>query len=656
MPRHALLALLAVTLTAVAQPADQPATADPPATRRVPIEDLPPIVRLGVRAHLIARTSTVMPSLVIVSSLDDYAKAIAAWTPARRYPVLIDDTSPHARAQIARFVRAFAPTRIVRWTAPDPDPWPGDTPAIRARIEAALHSVWNLDGSPDPRAQMLKAINASPILAPGVVVASPADPAWTAALPIAAARTEPIIWVGTASNPSGVLPPDQADQLAADIEAALDDLGLAWPALGDRIDAATLCLNAPVKINSPQGLLALTDRIGRHADDTDGSRRWGWASQIIGSSSDAAYAAMCALFLTPASAWLLDGYDRADPAFAPYAMAPAADLLRQVGLRVTQPGPARRDLQLAATSAIDADLILINSSGNRDFFDLNPGRARPGDIPQLAHPAIVSMIHSWSTTQPTRTETIAGRFLDRGAYALVGSVHEPYLRAFLTPQLVVQRLRAGVPLAAAVRHDRAQPWKIAILGDALITLHAPHQRTDEPLPQALAGATDLADDLRAQLADEHFDQAITTLTMLGRDADALRLTRALLADRPAAITPALAAAAIPPAARAADARLVLELSRQLDTTRAQRPDLLDDLWNAARPLLDTANAARDDAIVAFFETRLRPDQLADDAIELAAAIRRTRSPAAALAFLQRIDPKSKREQQLLKQTIRRLQR
>ena len=117
---------------------------------------------------------------------------------------------------------------------------------------------------------------------------------------------------------NGAMSLGEADALSEQITAACTQSTFAWDTAGDAIDAVTLCLAVPVRVtwqaepgSPPRGAIwpvsgepvATTDLIGRHARG-DRMERWAWSGQIWGTESQAAYRAMCALFLLPPRAWL----------------------------------------------------------------------------------------------------------------------------------------------------------------------------------------------------------------------------------------------------------------------------------------------------------------------------------------------------------------
>ncbi|MCH7962188.1 MAG: hypothetical protein IIC49_07610, partial [Planctomycetes bacterium] len=487
--------------------------------QEIPVEPtpLPPEVALGVRVESVRRRLPVVPVVVVVRDVRSYVAAIGGWSLDGRYPVLIDNGTSRAAEDIGRFVRAFEPDAVVTWNADIP----GESWEVESAALEAVGRAWGVKGEPSPEA-LRTAWEGLGFAPPGVVIANAQDGAWTAAVALAAGRGQPIIWLGGLDqhvNRSATR--SAVEALAMKIERACEQTGYAWREPGDAIDAVSLCLNFPVRYAlSGKDEAALTDRIGRI---DGGTQRWAWAGQIFGNESQAAYRAMCGLFLPVRTAWLFDGYKPERP-WSEFDMAPAADGLRAGGIETTlfdTPRQGERDWRLAASRPLGADLVLINSSGNRGFFDLRPGRCVPGDAPILERPTIVHMVHSWSAVAPGRAGTVAGRWLQRGAYAYAGSVQEPYLSAFVTNDLLVRRLLAPSPMGAAIRHPGAELWKITFLGDPLITFGPPATRVEQTPP--LDDAQDMTRRLSRVLRQKRYADAARVLVMLGRDGDAGRL-------------------------------------------------------------------------------------------------------------------------------------
>jgi hypothetical protein len=280
---------------------------------------------LGQRGEATLNAATVLPTLVVVPDVWSYIEAVAHWTPALRYPVLIDDGSPASAENIGRFVRAYAPTSVVRWKAEGAAPAQGGSLAS-ARVNAAVARAWDVDGADErevidlgPVLSRWQEIGHDPV---GLIIANPMDQAWAAALAISAARGQPIMWMELDRNVNAVLTLDEAKALSSRIEAFCDSNGLRWAKLGDTIDAITVCANAPTRMlfavtpskDGKEGErihFALTDYLGRHLPARAQEGRWGWAGQIHGDAAEAAYRAMCGLFVRPKSAWIFDSYTEA---------------------------------------------------------------------------------------------------------------------------------------------------------------------------------------------------------------------------------------------------------------------------------------------------------------------------------------------------------
>jgi hypothetical protein len=596
------------------------AVAIPPPPARAQEEtpsSIPPQVALGRRADLLRMKLKASPTVVIVSEPAQYVRVIARWSLAVRFPVLIDDGSDRAREDIARFVRAFEPLSVVRWNG-DAPALPKEPAAFRSAIDAAAWSAWGASNA-ESLAEIWMRTGFTPF---GVVVAAAGDPAWTAALALAAGRGQPIIWIDSATTSiSDSVSDDAARHLDGAIAKGLDNLARPWTALGDEIDSLTLCLNRGATVDTAAGPVALTDRLGRGAD---GSRA-AWAGLLHGSEPVAAYRAMCALFLQPTSVWLFDGY--AESFAPPYAVARAVPILQEAGLDVASNAPPVGGLapwRLRTEFGVKQELIHVNSSGHATFFDLAPGRALVSDIPLLHRPAMVNFIHSFSARWPADARTIAGRWLENGAYCYAGSMDEPFLGAFLPPEIVFKRMLLGAPFAAAVRQDDRRVWKINIFGDPLATLGRPAPRHETPL--TLDGAIDLKDEARTALKAMDLPRGVRLLVMLGRDEDAMRIARASLADDAKPGLPDLAAHALTAAFRLKQQDVFFALFEQLASNGPVDAATRDLLWQAARNDLETTSDAD---LVGRLRLSIRDESLAEDAEALAPAIGRVFGPDAA---------------------------
>jgi hypothetical protein len=636
--------LAATSLLAQEQPGS-PATPTPPseaARQGLPenIDEYPPQVKLGIRVAAVRSAWPVIPLVVIVPDGESYIEAVAAWNLRGRYPVLIDDGSEQAREEIACFVRGFAPAKVVRWQRSG-KPEGGR----REGIESAVRRVWSapLPGETAPpeirdQNQLVSRWRAVGVVPPGVVVASPEDPAWTAALALSVGRMQPICWVSAGQNINAVMTLENASALAKQIEDACIATGLSWNNLGDELEAVALCLNSPAKTQQDaSNVCATTDLIGRM--EKDGSRsqgpRWAWCGQIFGSESRAAYQAMCSLFLRTKSAWLFDGYPGGDP-WQKYDATEAASFFEKIKLETKlfdAPRQSAVHWRQAAASPVEADIVCVNTKGMADEFNLEPGQCRPGDVPLLTRPAMVYMVHSFSAAVPGERTTVAGRWLERGAYAYIGSVYEPFLHSFPPTPMVAARLASAFPWGAAGRVD-SELWKIATFGDPLLTLGDAGPKSELELP--LKDASDTQALVAAAVGAREYAEAATLLTLSGRDKEAAQLAAAVRKDEPKAFDAALAAAAVLPAFRAGDLALVLACMDAIPPERATGAQR-DALWLAAWPKLQTL----DEKAYRTLEKHLREDQVGRDAHELAKEMAPKLGVRAAAELINRVRDRAK---------------
>jgi hypothetical protein len=640
-----------------------PATQDKPA---VTLDSLPPGLKLGARVNFVQRQTTVAPTLVLVADEASYLKALSGWSTspagALRYPILIDDGSWVSQQRIMRFVRAFGPKSVVRYAATGEDAkLDGDAMARASKVDHVVARAW---GAVEPKelGAKWKEIGFEP---PGAVIAWMEDPAWTAAAALAASRGQPILWIKCApGEPSAQWNMADAENLNTEITRRLAASGHEFAKLGDSIDALTLCANVPVKVWLGEGdkrqYLALTDILGRDLSSAK-RERWAWTGQIIGSSAEVAYSAMSALFLTPDTAWLFDGYESTQP-WVLWDMTKSAEALKKIGMAVTV-DDAVNGATLATWRTrvagvrtgltgltdpkasdpgfgIDAGLIAVTTKGNPDFFDLAPPAPTTGksiDVPILRRPAMLLFTHSWSLNQPTNRATIGAVWLERGVYAYFGSVHEPFLQSFLQTPAAMARIAAGFAFAPAMRAEEVPMWKLAVMGDPLITVGPSAKRLDGDM--TLAGSADIGEGIGRLLKDKKYALAMRDLALVGRDRDAARLILALAKDDAPSLTSEVALIGLRSAFNLGDYPAFLAAARAAlpalnDPARMKSENLYevrDMVWHVLTPALDRASTQEADLLSAC----LRPENLVRDTAEAMRAARAHSGDAAARRILEK---------------------
>jgi hypothetical protein len=609
-------------------------------------DQLDPARRLGMRSAVLTSLHATIPDVVIVDDVESYLDAIRLWRPNAFFPILIDDGTDEAREDIGRFVRSFKPRRVVRHDEDARISGPGID--RRRTIESALARTWNMGDDTFTQAAILEIWLSLDIRPAGLIIADDADPAWPAALALASGRAQPIAWVDVPGQAGGTMTTSEAEQLLARIRAECAATGLTFDALGDDIDAITLCQAVPDKIKDDAGdLLATSDVVTR--DPINRNQRWAWCGHVYGTSSRAVYMAMCALFLEVDSAWIFDAYG-SEGLFGNWDGTRAATEFTEAGLEarvIDEPNATLMAWRVEAARPIEADVICVNTQGMRWFFELRPGRALPGDVPVLGVPAMVHFVHSWSANGIANRSTVAGRWLERGAYAFAGSVQEPYLQAFVPTPMLAARLTHGYPWGAAVRVD-SPAWRILAIGDPMM-VPLRMRRLDVPLP--LEGE-DVAEQMSLATRDQSFDEAIALLVMLGRDEDAARLADAIERERPGVLGQAGYVAAIPAAFRAARFDTLVELFTSLREPASQ--ELRDYLWLTALPRL---GASTDDRLLTLLEANIREDQPGADAAAIAPAYARLTTAQTAIRMLDRVKEQAtnKRDRDAIDEAINALQ-
>ena len=406
-------------------------------------------------------------AVCLVPDLAAFLEAIATWDRGHSFPVLIDDGD-----LAPRFIRAFRPARIVRLPGPVD---PIDAEAIWERAAGSVARSWTgpdedeeaSDPSIAGRAPEPGRFGPCP---PGVVVSGPSSPTLAGAVALAAGRFQPLIRWEPDVGPADLPPVDEALHLASDLAARIADRVGPIDVLGDASDFVTLAGRWPLRYRTPEGDNAFDDLLGFHPRT---ERRRLYTGRLVGSPAASAYEAMASLFLRPESALLFNGYDDSSAPWSLYRMVEAAEVLAPRVDRLERVAGAGADLagwQRAFDPINRSGLVMVNSSGGSTTFSVRGGEGRTVDVPATV-PAAVVMIHSHSAADPEDPRTLAGRWLERGAFAYFGALNEPYLLSFRTPILVANLLATGFPLGAALRQSEGEmfgfPWRLIYLGDPL---------------------------------------------------------------------------------------------------------------------------------------------------------------------------------------------
>lgn len=586
------------------------------------------VFKLGLRSHLVDQAFPLIDRVVLVPDAATYVDELSRWSPAGRWPVLIED------AELApMFIRRFSPAEVIRResigeTERTPEAW-------RELVEHTPIRAWGGNPQQHTLRDIFAAHNYVP---PGAVIASLNDPAWTAAVALAAGRGQPLLWLdGRFGSPNAMVEQAEARVLADRIESLLEAQGIPWRTVGEGIDTLTICREMPGRVGLPRWdngakePAAMTDYLGR----LPSGERYAVTGWIFGDEVRSAYIAMCSLFLPRTNVWLVNTYP-ATREWEAYSTSNAAAIFAEQGFEVREiVGSAASEsgwLNLLP-GGVDADVFMMNTKGTAETFDLFAGAAHATDVPTLNVPAAVHFIHSWSFRSPESVDTIAGAWLARGVYAYVGSVHEPFLPAFVPPVELAKRWLSAAPFLVGARQIDAPPpfggpWRVNTFGDPLMlipppvrtngnggTNHAADPRGKARLAQPATYGENLLHrvrDLMRAMADDPSGkthaEVISLLNLLGRDEIALQVWR--LAEQNGAAA-AAAQPALAPLFRAQDVDGFL---RAWDLMNRHSAREITMLWHLMTPRL---RGVRDEDVLLILQSAIRREMPHVDAGRLA---------------------------------------
>jgi len=442
-------------------------------------DQVPWPVKLGARALHRTNQIPLIDQVVIVPDLDTWIDEMAQWSTEGHWPVLMADD--HFAPML---IRTLKPAQVIQRAPVTPPDL-----SMMDRFQLVLAKAWG--GRPgESFAAAMTRQNLKPL---GLVLTSESSPSFPAAMALAVGRGQAVGQLdGSLGGGGTVLNASKTMNLIELVRSRCEETGLQWNILGDDIDAITICRTLPSRVRAelpasdrvkapnvgPEDPLAITDVLGRRAD----WKRYAVVGWINGDAVESTYMAMSSLFVVPKTAWLCDG-DPTGGQQPQYGMAEAAAKLSQDGYEcLLSENATMQTIRSMSSGGLNENLILMNSKGNRDFFDIGSMRGTSNDVPVLSSPSILQMIHSFSLQDPTNANTVGGRWLEHGVYAYVGSSQEPFLGAFVPPVEFVRRISILVPFLVAGRWWDAQgpfsrPWRINTIGDPLMTAASPSLNT-----------------------------------------------------------------------------------------------------------------------------------------------------------------------------------
>ncbi len=451
----------------------------------------PPLLRRQIRERTASETwfaklpksRPIEDRIVVVPDSETFRSVLATWGVGPIFPILFHDTS-----YLPKFAKAFGAAEIVYL----PKTRTRKQKKAAERSPQQLLALWaQATGLKPPSTSGTFSTTEGLALwkgiedrNPGLVVVDPNSAITCAGLALAAGRKQGLVFANACKDPSVRIGIPELSSWQKTLRSPLEQAKIKAFDLYDDIDFVTLALPTPYRyadaFAADKTSYAVDDAICR---DSSGLR-WAYTGRLCGTEVQSTYAAMCALFLKPKNALLFSRYSEGG-IWGEYGLDEAEQLLsqRQKVTSVDHPTATRsrwRELQAQSNSF---DYVHINSSGGQRDWSTSGKKAGFDDVPASV-PAIVTLTHSTSLGNPYDLDTIAGRWVHHGAYAYFGSIHEPYLDAFVPIGEVMDRMIEGhQPLGAALRHRvgtrRWRSWKLMQIGDPLL-------RFDRGLPTRLA--------------------------------------------------------------------------------------------------------------------------------------------------------------------------
>lgn len=418
--------------------------------------------------------------VIIAPDIRTYLYYISLWDEEKIYPVLIKGSKLNQK-----FINAFRPQTT---ELADEVVVPG--PVDEAMILRALYtsftdedilSAADKDYTRDDIKAYYKKFNHIPL---GVVLTRPGEGEMAGGLMLASARRQVLDFLPYTAKDERVISKGKLDDLKEKIKGIIDGWGYPYLGFLDGIDYITIAGDFPYAYNNYEttrpGRYAVDDALGREAE----LQRYAYVGRLVGNWHLSSYQAACSIFLQPEDILFFNAYSR-EGNWLDYRTDTASRMLeglyRTANIENNEATLERWQI-LTSEYGNEYDLVFINSSGGPSDWNLSKGQAKVEDIPESV-PAIVIYTHSNSAANPYDENTIAGRWLENGAYIYFGSISEPYVQSFKTPTEIVADLLFGRPYSQALRRDSgpwSHPWRLMLIGDPMnsLMIESPSERLD----------------------------------------------------------------------------------------------------------------------------------------------------------------------------------
>ncbi|WP_445240356.1 hypothetical protein [Microcoleus vaginatus] len=212
-------------------------------------------IQTGLRAAILRDNIPTVNRLVLVPDEATFLAAIQKWNLKGNWPILIED-----KKYTPMFVQRFQPEEIVR--LPSIKQQLPKNQKLQQLMLNASAAAWKATDTQTLKAQW-KQLGWEP---PGVVITSENDAARSAAVALAAAHGQPLVFLeGNFGKPNDTLNNTQWKNLQLAVTKAVESTGYFYSQLADPLDTITIVRQLAVKYQSPEKpdeQLAVTDGLG----------------------------------------------------------------------------------------------------------------------------------------------------------------------------------------------------------------------------------------------------------------------------------------------------------------------------------------------------------------------------------------------------------
>jgi len=290
---------------------------------------------------------------------------------------------------------------------------------------------------------------------------------------------------------------DAKETIRKEIILILNEWGMPYKGIGEGVDTITIAMDIPYKYDDN---FSLDDAINR--ETADSLTPYAFTGRLMDLDKGLAlYQAMCSMFLKTSKALFFDRWPRE---WMRSLEVGAWDLRKEIPcVSIYDDLNKWRD---AVGKYNVYDLVFVNAAGNPDQWS----GGTLDDIPDSV-PVAVNFSHSSSAADPTDYNTIAGRWLQNGAFVYYGSVSEPYSIAFNLSQDVLDSWCSGKPFSQALEQKEklppqaAKPWKLIYIGDPLFYARFEVKEEDESFYKAVKNSLLSLEDLSFTNAEDYLE-------------------------------------------------------------------------------------------------------------------------------------------------------